>query len=115
LYKQAAAIPCFASSARHEIQHGGKKLVGSAQRRYASSTYPEVVLQHGSVLVGSEHEHLIDLLAITEAQRTAMRTGIREKTTTLGSIIGRTVGLDEAAEALKNGFERAWGIHFTLD
>jgi lipoate-protein ligase A len=114
LYKQTAAIPCFASSARHEIQHGGKKLVGSAQRRYASSALPEVVLQHGSILVGGEHEHLIDLLAITETQRWAMRTAIRDKTTTLESILGRTVGLDEAADALKLGFEHAWGIHFTL-
>jgi lipoate-protein ligase A len=71
------------------------------------------VLQHGSILVGDEHEHLIDVLAIGEAQRSAMRAGIREKTTTLESILGRTVGLDEAAEALKCGFELAWGIHFT--
>ncbi len=114
LYKQAAAIPCFASSARHEIQFDGKKLVGSAQRRYASPSGAEVVLQHGSILVGSEHQQLIDVLAITGAQRDVMRTGIREKTTTLEAILGRTVGLDEAADALRNGFEQQWGIHFTL-
>jgi lipoyl(octanoyl) transferase len=114
LYKQAAAIPCFASSARHEIQFEGKKLVGSAQRRYASASLPEVVLQHGSILVGGEHEQLIDLLAITDTQRTAMRKGIEDKTTTLESILGRSVGLDEAAEVLRSGFERTWNIHFTL-
>lgn len=112
LYKHAAAIPCFASSARHEIQCGGKKLVGSAQRRYANSSCREVVLQHGSILVGDEHERLIDLLAITEAQRDTMRTGIREKTTTLEAVLGRTVPLDEAADVLRLGFEQQWGIHF---
>jgi len=114
LYKDAAAIPCFASSARHEIQFAGRKLVGSAQRRYASAEYPEVVLQHGSILVGCEHERLIDLLAITEAQRASMRRGMNEKTTTLEAILGRTVPLDEAAEAIKAGFEHTWKIHFTL-
>jgi len=113
LYKQASAIPCFASSARHEIQFDGKKLVGSAQRRYASAVQAEVVLQHGSILTGDEHEQLIDVLAITETQRAAMRAGIREKTTTLEAILGRRVGLDEAAAALRRGFEQTWDIHFT--
>lgn len=113
LYKHTAAIPCFASSARHEIQFEGKKLVGSAQRRYASALAPEVVLQHGSILGGDEHQELIDLLAITDSQRASMHRGMREKTTTLEAILGRAVGLDEAAEVLRSGFEQTWGIHFT--
>ena len=34
LYRQASSVPCFSSSARYEIAFQGRKMVGSAQRRY---------------------------------------------------------------------------------
>lgn len=37
---------CFAAAARHEIEVGGRKLVGSAQRRVEGG-----FLQHGSILI----------------------------------------------------------------
>ena len=37
---------CFSTAIRHEITVHGKKLIGSAQRRW-----PDVFLQHGSILV----------------------------------------------------------------
>ena len=39
-------VLCFNSAIRHEITVNGKKLIGSAQRRW-----PDVFLQHGSILV----------------------------------------------------------------
>jgi lipoyl(octanoyl) transferase len=113
LYKHPSAIPCFASSARHEIQFEGRKLVGSAQRRYAAPEFPEVVMQHGSILLGDGHRVLIDLLSLPNGRvREAMQKGMEDKTTTLESILGRTVEFGEAAAALKTGFERAWSIQF---
>jgi lipoate-protein ligase A len=113
LYKHPSAIPCFASSARHEIQYEGKKLVGSAQRRYASQEFPETVMQHGSILLGDEHQQLIDLLALpNEEVRDSMRKGMVEKTAALESILGRAVAFAEVADALKRGFEQAWNIQF---
>ena len=47
--------PCFLSVSRHEITCGGKKIVGSAQRRYR-----DVFLQHGSILTGSGQEKIAD-------------------------------------------------------
>lgn len=44
---------CFATAARHEIQVGGRKLVGSAQRRSDGG-----FLQHGSILVRSHGKEL---------------------------------------------------------
>lgn len=113
LYKHPSAIPCFSSSARYEIQYKGKKLVGSAQRRYASHEHPETVMQHGSILLGTEHRQLIDLLVLpNDDVREAMRKGMDEKTTTLESILDRPVSFSEVADALRNGFEKVWGIHF---
>ena len=39
-------VLCFNTAIRHEITVNGKKLIGSAQRRW-----PDVFLQHGSILV----------------------------------------------------------------
>ncbi|MBI4536048.1 MAG: lipoate--protein ligase family protein, partial [Ignavibacteriae bacterium] len=61
-YKHPSSIPCFTASARYEIELNGRKLVGSAQRRYRNDER-EVVLQHGSILTGPAHRRLADLLA----------------------------------------------------
>lgn len=48
---------CFASTSRSEITIDGRKLVGSAQRRIRGA-----LLQHGSLLVGGEHQLLADIV-----------------------------------------------------
>lgn len=113
LYKRQESIPCFSASARYEVQIGGRKLVGSAQRRITTPGLPEVVLQHGSILLGPEHRLLADVLQVNDA-------GIRErivqdmegKTIDLAEATGRTVTFDETAEAVRDGFERTMGITF---
>jgi lipoate-protein ligase A len=114
LYRSRASIPCFASSARYEIQHRGKKLVGSAQRRYGSPDGNEVVLQHGSVLIGPEHKRLSELVrAESQEVRVSLLEDLETKTTELDSVLGRKVTFDEVAAAVKKGFERTWNIVFT--
>jgi lipoyl(octanoyl) transferase len=113
LYRQQTSIPCFASSARYEIQYHGKKLVGSAQRRYSREDGSDVVLQHGSILLGPEHRRLHSLLATGDADVTAtILEDLRNKTTELGTILGRTVSYCETASAIKRGFETSWNISF---
>ncbi len=51
------SLVCFKSAGKHEIRVGGRKLVGSAQRRTRG-----VFLQHGSILVGPGHLQLPDFL-----------------------------------------------------
>lgn len=63
-----AAAPCFASTARHEIVLGGRKLVGSAQRRGALA-----LLQQGSILLGPAHRRLSLYLASAPAREAARR------------------------------------------
>jgi lipoate-protein ligase A len=50
-------VPCFASTARHEIVLGARKLVGSAQRRTSRA-----LLQQGSILLGPAHRRLGEYL-----------------------------------------------------
>jgi lipoate-protein ligase A len=49
--------PCFSSISRWEVKCGGRKLIGSAQRRLKSA-----VLQHGSLLLDPRHEKLLELM-----------------------------------------------------
>jgi lipoate-protein ligase A len=113
-YRSRTSIPCFASSTRYEIQYRGKKLVGSAQRRYALPGGDEIVLQHGSVLLGPVHRRLSEFVrAESEEVRAALRESLETKTTELDSVLGRNVSFDEAAAALRKGFECAWNIVFT--
>ena len=82
----------------------GRKLVGSAQRRSGGA-----VLQHGSLLLDGSHLGLADLLRIDDAdRRRSLRRKLEQKTTDLGSILGRPVEFSEVADAMARGFERAW-------
>jgi lipoyl(octanoyl) transferase len=111
LYRSASAAACFSSTGRYEIKCGGKKLVGSAQRRYAADNGEEVVLQHGSILIGPGHKRIADFLNFqSEEQRMEMRRQLEEKTTELSSVLNRTVTPEETAEAVLSGFRKAWSI-----
>jgi lipoate-protein ligase A len=113
LYRSSSSVACFASAARYEIQISGRKLVGSAQRRFARANGEEVVLQHGSILLGADHLRMVDFLkGPDEIQRNALRTELAQKTVDLSSALGRTVRFEEVVPALKHGFEQAWGIRF---
>lgn len=113
VYRQQESIPCFSSSARYEVQIDGKKLVGSAQRRFSSPVGEEVVLQHGSILLGPEHKMLGEVVrtqnrAVTER----VRLDLDEKTTDLSTALNRPVSYEEVAAVLRSGFERAMNIQF---
>ncbi|MBN1448847.1 MAG: lipoate--protein ligase family protein [Bacteroidetes bacterium] len=108
LYREPGGIPCFSSSARYEIEFGGKKLVGSAQRRIGSA-----VLQHGSILIGDAHLRLADLLTVDEDVRAQLRHDMQEHTITLQDILQRPVTREEVLDAVKKGFEQTWNMCFS--
>ena len=66
---------CFASTAGHEIVLGGRKLVGSAQRRLARA-----LLQQGSVLLGNGHLRLAEMVAGPADSRARLREELARKT-----------------------------------
>lgn len=106
LYRDPASLPCFTSSAKSELLVGGRKLAGSAQRKIGSA-----ILQHGSVLIGPGHRRLAEFLAprIQDA-RALIERDLETKTTDIESILGRSVTYEEAAEAIRAGFEASPGI-----
>ena len=113
-HAHAALIPCFTSCARHEIEWRGRKLVGSAQRRYSNGEI-DIVLQHGSILCGPAHRKLGDYLLCRDSHLTKqLAQELEEKTIDLKEIRGSEVDPDELAACLKRGFEAEWGIRFSL-
>ena len=88
---------CFARTGSYEIEIGGKKLVGSAQRRQADG-----FLQHGSVLLGADAERL-RLIFPGEGDPLAGMT-------TLEQAIGRRPPFDDVAARLADGFAEVHGI-----
>ncbi|KAB2926001.1 MAG: lipoate--protein ligase family protein [Bacteroidetes bacterium] len=114
LYRSDASVPCFSSSSRYEVQAGGRKLVGSAQRRFTTVRGEETVLQHGSVLLGPEHALLAELLPAENGDvRRTVRDEFERKTVDLSTAAGRPVSYAETAAAVRRGFERTMDIHFT--
>ena len=115
VYRQPSSIPCFTSSARYEIEHEGRKLVGSAQRRFSDGEH-EAILQHGSILCGPAHRRLADLLTVQDpAVLEQLKSDLQEKTTDLSEILGHEVDLDALGECIRRGFEREWGVVFSTD
>ena len=99
---------CFASSARYEIQYQSRKLVGSAQRRFANA-----MLQHGSILIGQHHLKLVEYLAGNEnGNLQAARENLQKKTICIEEILNRKVRYDEIAACMKGAFEKHFAIAF---
>ncbi len=113
LYKKQESIPCFSASARYEVQINGRKLVGSAQRRYSADGMPDVVLQHGSILLGTEHKLLADVLNLENKNiKDKIIEDIEQKTIDLSSAAGRIVSFEETSEVIRSGFEGTMAIRF---
>ena len=93
---------CFARALSYELTIGGKKLVGSAQRRWAT-----VVLQHGSILLGPCHEKLGAYLKAPESEREAHMQLLRQRTTFVKRYLPQSISLEEFARSVQKSFEIA--------
>ena len=98
---------CFNSQVKNEINYKGKKLVGSAQRKFGN-----IVLQHGSILIGNHHKNIVNYLNITGEERIKMIREIDQKTECINNITGRKVEYAETAEAVFGGFKNTFGLNF---
>ena len=111
-YRSPSSIPCFSSSARYEIEWEGRKLAGSAQRRFAGEA-GDVVLQHGSLLCGPAHARLAGYLSVADPDvLERIRRSLQEKTTDLAAVTGIEVDMPRLVDCIRRGFEEAWGIAF---
>lgn len=92
---------CFDAPASYELTVGGRKLVGSAQRRQQGA-----IVQHGAIPLTPHAERLNALLLRPQPSLGAKMITLREAA-------GRAIEFAELADALIAGFADAWGAHFT--
>lgn len=96
----AATAPCFSSAARWEVTCGGRKLVGSAQRRFSG-----IILQHGSLLTGPAHRNILELVpALSTQQRQRWRELLEKRSTQLDECPHGDQAWPDLVAALAQGF-----------
>jgi lipoate-protein ligase A len=89
---------CFSSSVGYEISSGGKKLVGSAQKRCSGA-----ILQHGSILLAGHGEEFGALLNRSHRHPHAAMAS-------LGDMVGALPARAAVVRALAEGFREVWGV-----
>ncbi len=103
---KAKPAACFAAPSQHEITVGGRKIIGSAQRRQGN-----VILQHGSLLLGLDVEKLTSVLRYPSPEaRTRAAAQVRSEAVTLEELLGRRVSPKSVAGALAAGFASALDV-----
>jgi len=105
--ENARGLVCFRSAGKHEVKVGGRKIIGSAQRRTNG-----VFLQHGSILAGARHLGLPALLG-QEAAAAADAVALAAVTTDLGQLLGTPqtpATLDAHAQSLAACFARTLNL-----
>jgi lipoate-protein ligase A len=88
---------CFARTGSYELEIGGLKVVGSAQRRQGTG-----FLQHGAVMLGAAPDRL---RAVFPTERDPL-AGM----TTLETVLGRRPSFEETMTALADGFRATHGL-----
>ncbi|HET7233098.1 MAG TPA: lipoate--protein ligase family protein [Longimicrobium sp.] len=104
--------PCFAEPVEGEVVAGGRKLVGSAQRRLG-----EVILQHGSLPMHDDQSAVAAFVLPASADESSARSmdgrdADGDAPATLVGVLGREPGWDELTSALAEGFAETFGIRF---
>jgi lipoate-protein ligase A len=94
-------MPCFALPARDEIEIGGKKIIGSAQKRTGAA-----FLQHGSIPLEKDDGLLASVAAPSAGVSPSPGVGM----TSLSLALGRPVDFAWAVERFCQGFSESFGV-----
>jgi len=100
------SVPCFLSSSRYELTADGRKLMGSAQRRFSLRSGQR--MKESSIPLGKGQCQLAELLP-DEGSTDQLQRELSEKSTHLDALLGRKVSPEEMTRAFRKGFEKTWG------
>ncbi len=103
--------PCFLSSSRYEINVNGKKLIGSAQKRFK-----DVFIQQGSILLRRSEANLAEL-SPKKDEKEMIRMGLKGSSVAFEEIMGKDqkdASLISLIEATQYGFEKFFSVKLEL-
>jgi lipoate-protein ligase A len=107
---QISRPSCFATTSQYEVIVHGKKLIGSAQRRFKMS-----FLQQGSIPLENYHDKLALCLGFKEKdKRKRFVELLKERSTALNELNGKIFSYDEVVNAIIKGFEDILKIKFDI-
>ncbi len=105
-YKTPEGVACFSTPAKSEVKFGGKKVIGSAQKKIGDK-----ILQHGSILTGDFHKKIVDYLNLPEDKKLQVEKIIQSQTLTIKDITGEEVDFDKLKKSIIEGFKKEFAIN----
>ena len=107
----AGPAACFLTLSDYEISSGGKKLVGSAQRREGAA-----FLQHGSIPLMVRNRELAERVLSRGVAPVVSKTGgdlnFRSRYATVEEAAGRKIPAGTLAGAFREGFAEVFSVDF---
>lgn len=102
---------CFDAPSIYEITIEGKKIIGSAQKRFQNS-----FLQHGSIPFSIDVDKLFNCFKFENSQlKERLKNSFLSKATAINLESKKPVFVNEAIEAIIEGFRRILNIDFLKD
>jgi len=90
----------------NDIITDGKKISGNAQTRKAKT-----VLQHGTILIDVDVDKMFSLLKVpNEKIKNKLIADVKQRVTSVKQALGKDIRFNEAAEAMKIGFEEEFNV-----
>ena len=96
---------CFDVSSMYELSFGGRKVIGSAQKRSKG-----VVMQHGAIPLGGDIGRITDALAYSPEEREVERARIRALATTIEDVAGQRLPAIYVADAIATGLAKKLNV-----
>ncbi|GAB1483739.1 hypothetical protein MASR2M78_25550 [Treponema sp.] len=92
----------------NDIIASGKKISGNAQTRKLGC-----ILQHGTILIDLDVDLMFSLLKVpAEKAKGRLIEDVKERVTSLRSLLARDVSFSEASSALQKGFAEALDLNY---
>ena len=103
---------CFAVPSSYEVAVGGRKIIGSAQRRRHG-----VIMQHGSIPLSWDLDKMRAVFGRSSCGRAIpqRRDGYHTSMTSLQEAGGRAYGYGEVVAALTRGIAETWEVELVQD
>ncbi len=102
---------CFSSHSPYEILINGKKIIGSAQRKFEG-----VILQHGSIIIDIDRERLAYIFKVRSAgDRERLISSFYRKMISLNEVTKNTFSYSDVMNAMIRGFKDRLGVEFSSD
>jgi len=108
LPSEHSSAACFDAPSLYELTISGKKIIGSAQKRFQNS-----FLQHGSIPFSINAEKLFNCFKIDNKElKNRLINNFKNTATGINDELGVKISVERAIDAFIKGFEKVFSIDF---